>query len=242
MKAIDEFSDERHKTWCLHCGKVLAQSPTNRDHVPSKVLLDRPLPANLPLVEICVACNSGHSIDEEYFVAFLGAVLSGHTQPQNQVLERAGAVFRHNPGLGARIESARSVVEEGGENRVYWQPEADRIRRVVLKNARGHVYYEFGEPMLDEPAFLWTIPLGSLNDQDRERFETVVDETGISLAAWPEVGSRAMNRLVLGADLEDGWILVQEGVYRYAVIQDGGGIVVRIVIREYLAAEVAWGV
>ena len=35
-------------------------------------------------------------------------------------------------------------------------------------------------------------------------------------------------------------MLVQEGVYRYMVIQRPGETLVRSVIREYLATEVSW--
>jgi hypothetical protein len=56
---------------------------------------------------------------------------------------------------------------------------------------------------------------------------------------WPEVGSRMMTRVITGQDLSNGWVIVQEGVYRYAVVQQGG-ILVRSVLREYLATEVYW--
>ena len=47
---------------------------------------------------------------------------------------------------------------------------------------------------------------------------------------------------VAGVDpLVDGWVEVQEGVYRYAVAQGPDGLLVRTVIREYLATEVYWG-
>lgn len=70
MREIEEFVDERQKAWCVHCGSVLAQSEVNRDHVPSKTLLDRPLPAHVPQVEVCAACNNGFSKDEEYLSVF----------------------------------------------------------------------------------------------------------------------------------------------------------------------------
>jgi hypothetical protein len=56
----------------------------------------------------------------------------------------------------------------------------------------------------------------------------------------PEVGSRAMQRLVIGTDISlGGWIVVQEGRYRYnASICDGCDV--RIVINEYLACHVCW--
>jgi len=60
-------------------------------------------------------------------------------------------------------------------------------------------------------------------------------------ALWPEVGSRAMQRLfVLGNDVfSEGWLIVQDGNYRFRVYE-GPGIVVKMVIREYLACEVVW--
>lgn len=36
------------------------------------------------------------------------------------------------------------------------------------------------------------------------------------------------------------WVDVQEGSYRYLAIDDAGGVVIRIVVREFLACEAAW--
>ncbi len=114
----------------------------------------------------------------------------------------------------------------------------DRIKRVALKNARGHAYFEYGEPMLDAPAHIWVLPLESLTAQERRDFDGASDEE--SLAPWPEVGSRMMTRLVTGEDMAGHWIVVQDGTYRYSV-QQAGGLRVRSVVAEYLAAEVQWG-
>lgn len=38
------------------------------------------------------------------------------------------------------------------------------------------------------------------------------------------------------------WIDVQEDRYRFLAIDDMGQIVIRIVIAEYFACEVAWGI
>lgn len=58
---------------------------------------------------------------------------------------------------------------------------------------------------------------------------------------WPEVGSRYMQRLC--SDGEDfgpfGWIIVQPNIYRFRVSLSDG-LRVQIVLREYLACEVAW--
>jgi hypothetical protein len=60
---------------------------------------------------------------------------------------------------------------------------------------------------------------------------------------WPEIGSRAFVDLIFcndtAYDLESGWTVLQAGRYRYLVAQPGETIV-RIVLSEYLAAEVVW--
>ena len=49
-----------------------------------------------------------------------------------------------------------------------------------------------------------------------------------------------MTRLVTGTDVVDGWIVVQEGVYRYWVDQWEGATRVRSVLHEYLGTAVCW--
>lgn len=59
-------------------------------------------------------------------------------------------------------------------------------------------------------------------------------------ALWPEVGSRAMQRLMIGyPGGRPGWVVIQEGRYRY-MAAIGNGRVVRIVLSEYLACEAVW--
>lgn len=53
MEEIEHFTDDRHKTWCIHCGSPIIDRHTNRDHVPTKGLLERPLPPHVPQVEVC---------------------------------------------------------------------------------------------------------------------------------------------------------------------------------------------
>ena len=49
-----------------------------------------------------------------------------------------------------------------------------------------------------------------------------------------------MTRVMTGQDLCDGWVVVQDDVYRYGVAQCGV-MLVRSVLFEYLATEVYWG-
>lgn len=235
MKQVEDTADRRQKSWCIHCGSGITQVITNRDHAPSKVLLDEPFPANMPLMKVCQPCNSSFAEDEEYVASFLGAVLSGSTEPDAQVVDRSARIFRSNPGLRSRIEKAKRVERNlFGDETVSWGPEHARFERVLVKNARGHAFYEISEPMLEEPTKVWFGPLALLDDKQTSVFENVAWPNGL----WPEVGSRMMTRFITGADLDEGWVIVQEGVYRYAVIQPR--TIVRIVMREYLAAEIVW--
>jgi hypothetical protein len=187
MQQIEDFSDKRNKAWCVHCGTPLTESETNRDHVPSKALLTEPYPPNLPVVFICKLCNDDFSGDEEYFAAFLGCVLTGSTDPQQQTDARVSRILSRSPALRNRIEQSKvQRTVSDGTKRPHWVPETQRMHRVVLKNARGHALYECGEPIFEEPARVWCAPLSLMTAAERFDFEHR-EWDGV----YPEVGSRA---------------------------------------------------
>lgn len=235
MDEIGEFSDQRHKALCIHCNKVLKPDTTNKDHAPSKSLLDRPFPPNLPVVLVCQKCNTSFSTNEQYIVAFLGSVLRGTADPDLHEDTPARRILKWNSLLRAEIERARREYRTiGGETRLLWQPDEEKINKALTKNARGHVYHELGEPIFGEPETVWSRPLEHFRPEEREVFERSEMPD-----LWPEVGSRLMTRLISGQDLEGSWIVVQPGVYRFN-IHFVSPIRVRIILREYLAAEVTW--
>jgi hypothetical protein len=178
---------------------------------------------------VCRDCNNDLSLDEEYFAAFLGSVLTGKALAKSDKLQ-------------SRIAGSKSeYVTHDGARRLLWKPEYERIDRIVLKNARGHAFFEYGDPILAEPTYIWARPIEALNAEEAIEFEGLVTEFDeIVLSAWPEVGSRMMTRVLTGQDLVGDWVIVQAGVYRYNVSQHGI-MRVRSVIREYLATEVYWG-
>ncbi len=238
MDQIREFVDQRQKASCIQCGAWIGDVDTNRDHVPSKVLLRQPYPENLPVVDTCVDCNKGFSADEEYLHLFLHCVLRGSTDPEQHSDPKIARALQRHKKLRARIERSKTEYRTiFGETRCVWEPERERVERIVMKNARGHVFYECGEPMLSEPQHVRAVPLAAMPSAAREGFEN--DGMAGELALWPEVGSRMMTRVLTGQDMRDGWILVQDGVYRFR-LQQGSGIVVRSVLFEYLATEVGW--
>jgi hypothetical protein len=231
MDPRDLFADDRHTAFCVFCG----DPPTTREHAASRVLLDDPLPDDLPLVGSCHRCNSGFSRDEEYLACLIDCAISGSTDPDKVQRPKVRASLLHSPALAARIAAART---EDASGTVIWKPEDERVRNIIVKLARGHVAHQYSEPRLTAPTSVGVMPLALMTDEQREEFETVPDSSG-----WPEIGSRAfVNMIVVGDrtfDSESGWNILQAGRYRYAVAQPGK-IVVRLVLSEYLAAEVVW--
>ncbi len=235
MRDISDFSDKRLKDWCIHCGGSLASTGRTRDHVPTRKLLIPPLPPNLPVVPVCYACNQSFSKDEQYLIAFLSVVLTGSTDPSAQQNPNAARILTDNPALRAMIEASRTQnAKSEGVSRLIWSVDLPRVRNVVVKNARGHAMFEIGEPMIQEPGHVAIVPFVAMTPSQREQFENVPVSS-----AWPEVGSRMMQRVLGGQDMEGPWVIVQADVYRYSVVQTGG-VLVRTVMSEYLATEVRW--
>jgi hypothetical protein len=135
------------------------------------------------------------------------------------------------------LAEVRTISEAG----TIFKIDQERINRVVLKLARGHAAYELSEPQYSEPTRIAFVPLPLLSKQARSEFEARPHCS--ELVGWPEVGSRAMQRLAAsvtaGFDFDGGWVEVQAGRYRYLAFADGG-IIIRMVISEYLACEVVW--
>ena len=69
----------------------------------------------------------------------------------------------------------------------------------------------------------------------------VNEETAIKRGDYGPVADRHMQRMrVAGADVFGDWVEVQSERYRCVAVQDGDSVLVRLVLSEYLAAEVVW--
>jgi hypothetical protein len=195
--------------------------------------LDEPYPENLMAASACRKCNNDLSLDEEYLACLLECVIAGDTSPGELHRNKIARILRENSSLSARLQRART----DGAGGPVWAVENDRVKRVVLKLARCHAAFELNEPQLHDSSHLEIKPLPLMTEDERAAFEADVD--GLDL--WPEVGSRAMQRvLIAGADaFDEGWLIVQEGNYRFRTSQ-ANGLTVKIVLREYLGCEVVW--
>lgn len=188
MDQLTDFSDSRNKGICVHCGEWPAPDDLSADHVPTKALLKPPHPENVPMVDVCRQCNSGFSRDEEYFVAFLACAISGTINLDADQFPVAARILNHSPRLRKRIDLAKQVQWTlDGNREIQWSPDLERVRRVVVKNGRGHIYYELGEPILYPPSHVGISPIPLLSDERWAQFNDVPHD-----GLWPEVGCRIM--------------------------------------------------
>jgi len=199
-----------------------------------RVLLDDPLPDDLPLVFSCHSCNSGFSKDEEYVACLIDCVICGSADPAVIRRDKVRASLQHSPALATRIGACRT---ENAQGDLIWRPESERVRNVVVKLARAHIAHQYSEPQLDEPHHVRFLPLTTMTAEQRDAFEDVPQSRG-----WPEIGSRAFRDLLIvggtAHDVQGGWVVLQRARYRYAVSY--APFMVRAVLSEYLACEVTW--
>lgn len=224
--------DQRLIGACAYC----SSTPDTRDHVPSRVLLDDPLPDNVPVVEACAACNQGFSLDEEYLACLLECVLCGSVDTALLHRPKVKRILGEKPLLAAELRKRRRTAQDGS---ITWMPDGLRVRNVVLKLARGHAAYELALPQINEPVRVLATPLVCMSEPQRDEFERA---GAGELRGWPEIGSRAFFRACGAkpyADQNGPWIVVQDERYRYSVDQHGG-VLVRMVLAEYLACCVEW--
>lgn len=241
MDQLRDHADSRLLNGCIYCGGPVE----TREHVPPRCFLEKPYPENLPVVGSCARCNHGFSKDEEYFVCLVESVLCGSTDPDRIGRPTVARMLRNSPALRARIESAKSV----SDGNIRFATEGQRIVNVMLKLARGQAAFELSQPCRSEPNHFWCGPLSALPADQREDFAAAHVQR-----LFGEVGSRGLQRMFVtqitlqsasGEQsvvplLVNDWVDIQEDRYRYFAIDDVGGLVIRIIVAEYLACEVAW--
>lgn len=239
MDQMRNFGDDRMTAGCVYCG-----GPNeSREHVPSRVLLDEPFPENLPVVPACRNCNQSFSRDELYLACLIECARGGTVGPGRLGRPKVSRLLREHPNVCAKLAHECSKDLFGS---VAFSPDWAAVQRVLTKLAQGHVLFEMNELVREAPREVRSVPLFQLSAGTRTAFEEP-EQKGLAggefiHAPWPEVGSRAMQRLLVtnGKVAREGWVEVQAERYRYLVLSDAGPVV-RMVLSEYLAAEVAWG-
>lgn len=221
---------------CIYCGR----EGETEDHVPSRIFLDKPYPDTPPKVPACFECNNGFSLDEEYLACLLECVVVGSAAPESMERKRIRETLKRGK-LQSRLESSMEV--ENNQT-IGFKIEHERVERIIHKLAIGHVYYEYADAELTSKPVSKFGPLILLSEESWKEFEQGSGLwADLGTMTRVEIGPRkgvkkqlTLERQVLAGD--SGWIIVQPGRYRYRVENIEDGYLVRIVLREYLGAEI----
>jgi hypothetical protein len=229
MKQIKKFSDTRLDNCCIYCGEL----PDTRDHVPSKILLDKPYPENLPVVPSCLKCNQSFSKDEEYVACLIECTLRGTTDPEKIERIKIKEILLQKSNLRATLSQSMEVID----GQTFFKPNFERLKNVILKLSRGHATYENSDIHLEEPISI-SININPIILMTKEQKEEYFSNQPILL---PEIGSRAFQRIFEKDEtVINKWIIVQEDKYLYSFSQNKSGLSIKILLWNYLACEVIW--
>lgn len=208
--------------YCIYCGE-LAET---REHTPSKTLLIKPFPDNLPTIPACFKCNNGFSDDEKYVACYLD-VLKSYVYHGYHCNEKTISRLEKDQKLKSLLDEQIKVVD----NKVHYICDETRLVNVLSKLARGHAGYEFDHVDLDSEPQIWYDFVFNMDNRKTELFNSIAPIT-----IMPELGSRVFNKLCISGELTFlEWIEVQDNQYRYHVyFNEDGGVSVKISIYEIL--------
>lgn len=227
MSKFSKNSDHRLNGFCVYCGRY----SQTRDHVPSKILLDEPYPVNLLVVPACSACNHDFSLDEEYFACLIECARNGTIDLEELERKKIRKILEQKPKLLKRIANEMEF-NDGG---IIFRYQEKRVKKIILKLARGHAAYENSELQLSEPECIRMKPIHTMSDRELTQFNSHVNYL------LPEVGSRAFQRIFTQNEkIVRGWNTVQENKYTYSICFGQFGFSVKFVIWNYLTCEVIW--
>ena len=124
MEQLRNFGDIRQEFFCAFCGK----DTETRDHIPSKILLDKPYPPNLPVVGACKKCNEEFSLDEEYLGCLIECVLHGTVKVKKIERNKIRKTLTRKHALVSKLQRARKNLWDG----INFEVETERVLKIVL--------------------------------------------------------------------------------------------------------------
>jgi len=225
----NKFSDIRLDKICVYCGGTA----NTRDHVPSKVLLDEPFPENIHNVPCCYDCNQGFSTDEEYFACIVECLTHNSVGIEDLSRPKIKRILSSKSHLYRKIvDSVREIDKE----RIF---EIDDLafRKILLKLARGHAAFEISEPQLSDPYSLIYKSVQSMTVEENKSFFSLLE-----LEKYPEVGSRLMQQIAFDPNNIPFsiWVSVQDDNYAYMINSGFTQLTVRLLIANFIVAEIIW--
>jgi hypothetical protein len=146
---------KQHGT-CGYCGQHLELT---RDHVPPKLLLEKPYPINLLTVPSCYPCNQSFKADDEYTRTVLALDFrAGENTAAQSKLPAVLRSLRNPEGRGFAQylagQSTKSLVLEPGGCPMaeVIEPDRKRIDATGARIIRGLYFLEMGEPLPENGA------------------------------------------------------------------------------------------
>ena len=236
---------------CIYCG----ESADSREHVPSKIFINKPYPENLSIVPACEICNNSFSADELYtwlVLKFLEKQWHCNSLSDNEKLR-----YQKNKGiLDTVITDINAYINSCNNQKSIFSFQSQRIKRIIEKLARGHMVFELSEgynigydsewilekteyafrPVLPQELiddYNSAVPVGDylLPEIGSRIYEHMIITSG-SLIACDNSRSKLFNTIFLD------WIVVQDEKYRYITVYQSDRVIVSIVMDEFLFASV----
>jgi hypothetical protein len=145
------MSAKKRRGICGYCGN---QRDLTRDHLPPKLLLEKPYPMNLRTVPSCYPCNQSFKADDEYTRTVLA--LDFRAAENSAAQSKVPAVLRslQNPeGRGfaeylARQATRSLVLGPNGQPMAeVIEPDRKRIDATGARIIRGLYFLEMGRPL-----------------------------------------------------------------------------------------------
>jgi hypothetical protein len=228
--------NNRHPSICIYC----TAEADSREHIPSRIFLDKPYPDNLAIAPACSRCNSDFSMDELYVACFLDYFFYALAGKQTNLRLKTKEAFAHDENLSNKISSCFNM--QGEKLAVTY--DFERIKRIVLKLSVGHVANKLDclVNLQDDVHHFAMRFKPDLLPEEMHLFEELP-----IINKLPEIGSDFVHHDLFIAERVDGsdvigflpWQIVQEGNYRFMAFHSGNDTTtVRIVIFELLFAEV----
>lgn len=225
---------------CIYCG----ETANTREHCPPKLFLNNPYPNDLPVVPSCEKCNNGFSKDELYTKAFIEFYQNYcYNTPITVSLERK------------EVREAQQTFSNCINNKkIFFN---NRIGRILIKLSICHSTYELTEGYYSNTwkGVLECVSYTFRPHMAQKDIDNMNDFILMDNKLLPIIGSRVFNKIyVLDPvllSLADSnikhmprvvmdWSDVQDKSYRYVCWLDRHNLYIRLVIKEFLFAQIVF--
>lgn len=216
---------------CIYC----PNEADSREHLPSKTFLDEPYPSELSIVPSCKQCNKSYSDNEQYLACLIDYVEYKSNNLEEPRRDKIKTTFQSRPNLKKILEKETEYNENDDLNCINYNIE--KVEEIILKLSIGHAAYELNAIYLGEPKAVEHKFLIDLTEEEYDNFNS-----SVIMEVIPEIGSRAATEVHYTSD---GlpiyiWQVVQDKQYRFLAFHYADTTRVRIVIGEFLYAQVIW--